>query len=101
VGPNANLKWRIGSQQKIQWTHNLGVNAAFRIELDRYNDGVYEELIAAAAPALAAAKGRFDWTVTGPPSAAARVRVSWSDNLSVSDSTDGAFQIRPPGFGER
>jgi hypothetical protein len=100
VGPNANVKWRIGSQQQIQWTHNLGANAAFRIELDRYNDGVYEELIAAAAPAFAAAKGRFNWTVTGPPSAAARVRVSWSNNLAVSDSTDGTFQIRPPAFGE-
>jgi hypothetical protein len=101
VGPNAKVKWRIGSQQQIQWTHNLGANAAFRIELDRYNDGVYEELIAAAAPALAAGKGRFNWTVTGPLSAVARVRVSWSDNLAVSDSTDGTFQIRPPAFGER
>jgi len=95
VSPNTNVKWRIGSRQTIKWTHNLGLSATFRIELDRDNDGSYEELIAAAAPASSTTKGSFAWTVTGPASATARVRVSWTGNPAVSDSSDVTFQIRP------
>jgi hypothetical protein len=94
TSPNTNVKWRIGSQHRIQWTHNVGAGETFRIELDRDNDGTYEELIAAAAPA-GATRGTFAWTVTGPPSGTARVRVSWTDNLLVSDASDVTFQIRP------
>ena len=88
------MKWRIGSLQKIKWTHNLGERATFRIELDRDDDGDYEERIATEAPAESA-KGSFGWTVTGPLSGTARVRVSWTDDLAVSDSSDVSFQIRP------
>ena len=95
VSPNTNVRWRIGSLQKIQWTHNLGGGATFRIELDRNDDGVYEELIAAHANATNDTKGSFAWTVTGPPSGTARVRVSWTDDSSVSDASDTTFQIRP------
>ena len=97
VSPNTNVKWRIGSLQTIEWTHNLGLSATFRIELDRDDDGNYEELIAAAAPADSATKGSFAWTVTGPPSGTARVRVSWTDDPAVSDASDVTFQIRPSG----
>jgi hypothetical protein len=95
VSPNTNVKWRIGSLHQIQWTHNLGLGETFRIELDRDNDGSYEEPIAAAATADSASRGSFAWTVTGPPTATARVRVAWTDNLSVSDVSDVTFQIRP------
>jgi hypothetical protein len=95
VSPNTNVKWRIGSQKEIRWTHNLGVNASFRIKLDRNDDGEYEELIAAAAPADSATSGSFAWTVTGPPSKKARVRVVWTNDPSVSDSSDATFQIKP------
>ena len=64
--------------QRIRWTHNLGLSGSFRIDVDRDNDGSYEELIAAGAPASSATKGRFAWSVTGPTSATARVRVSWT-----------------------
>jgi hypothetical protein len=94
VSPNTNVRWRIGTLQQIQWTHNLGPNV-FRIELDRTDDGIYEELIAAAAQADNPTKGSFVWMVTGPPSGTARVRTSWTDDLSVSDSSDVTFQIRP------
>jgi hypothetical protein len=95
VSPNTNVKWRIGSLQRIKWTHNLGEQAAFRIQLDRDDDGHYEELIADGAPADSATRGHFAWTVTGPVSGIARVRVSWADDPSVSDASDVTFQIRP------
>src|SRR6185436_18059133 len=58
--PNTNVRWRIGSQHIIQWTHNLGGGVTFRIDLDRDNDGNYEELISAAA-AASATRGSFAW----------------------------------------
>ena len=91
------MKWRIGSQQRIQWTHNLGHRATFRIELDRDDDGDFEELIAAAAPADDT-RGGFAWSVTGPRSGTARVRVSWTDDPDVADASDATFQIRPAGL---
>jgi hypothetical protein len=75
--------------------HSLGLRATFRIELDREDDGTYEELIAADAPADSVTGGHFAWTVTGPASGNARVRVSWTDDSGVSDSSDVTFQIRP------
>jgi hypothetical protein len=93
--PNTNVKWQIGSLQRIKWTHNLGLDATFRIELDRDADGTYEELIAAHADVDSATRGHFAWTVTGPRSGTARMRVSWTDDPGVSDSSDVTFQIRP------
>jgi hypothetical protein len=96
VSPNTNVTWRIGSQKEIRWTHNLGIDAIFRIKLDRNDDGEYEELIAAAAPANSATSGSFTWTITGPPSRTVRVRVAWTDDPAVSDSSDVTLQIKPP-----
>jgi hypothetical protein len=94
VSPNTNVKWRIGSLEKIQWTHDLGPDASFRIELDRDDDGDFEELIAAQAHAANATRGSFTWTVTGTPSGTARVRVSLTGDPGVSDTSDVTFQIR-------
>jgi hypothetical protein len=95
VSPNTNVTWRIGSLQRITWTHSLGVNTTFRIELDRHDDGNYEERIAAEAPVDSPTRGYYDRTVAGPLSGTARVRVSWTDDLAVSDASDVTFQIRP------
>jgi hypothetical protein len=97
VRPNTNLKWAIGSVKEIRWTHDVGADATFRIELDRNDDGTFEELIAADAPADSATTGRFAWTVTGPPTGRARVRVSWTDDLAVSDASDVTFRIKLEG----
>jgi hypothetical protein len=94
ANPNVNVNWRIGSVQSIKWTHNLGVRATFRIELDRNDDGNYEELIAGAALATTAQTGIFAWTVTGPPSTTARMRVSWTGNPGVWDASDVTFRIK-------
>ena len=40
-----------------------------------------------------ASSGNFAWTVTGPPTASARVRVTWSGNPAVSDLSNVNFTI--------
>jgi hypothetical protein len=59
--------------------------------------GTFEELIAPEAPADTATSGCFAWTVTGPPTGKARVRVSWTDDLAVSDASDVTFRIKLEG----
>jgi hypothetical protein len=97
VNPNTNVRWLIGSVKEIRWTHDVGADSTFRIELDRNDDGSYEELIAANAPANSPTSGAFAWGVTGPPTGKARVRVSWTDDLSVSDVSDVTFRIKLEG----
>jgi hypothetical protein len=102
TSPNTNVRWRIGSLQAIRWTHNLGLKSRFRIELDRNDDGTFEELIAAAVPAGNPTNGNFSWVVTGPPTLRARMRVSWTSNPGVSDVSNVTFRIGGQGgFGPR
>jgi hypothetical protein len=93
TSPNTNVRWRIGSLQAIRWTHNLGLKSRFRIELDRNDDGTFEELIAAAVPASNPTNGNFSWFVTGPPTLRARMRVSWTSNPGVTDISNVTFRI--------
>jgi hypothetical protein len=51
-------------------------------------------MIAAAVPNASATAGNFAWTVTGPLSNKASIRVSWTADPSVSDSSDVNFRIR-------
>ena len=95
--PNSEVRWRVGALERIQWTHTLGADATFRMELDRDDDGEYEELIAAETAVDNPGKGSFGWVVTGPPAAAARIRVSWTEDPEVADASDVTFQIRPAG----
>jgi len=96
TAPNSNVSWAAGGLQRIQWRHNLGPAARVRIELDRQDDGVFEELIAASAPSTTGTAGSHDWTVTAPNSATARVRVSWTANPGVSDVGNTTFRIAAP-----
>jgi hypothetical protein len=94
LSPNTNVNWRMGSVKEIIWAHDLGLDSTFRIELDRNDDGNFEELIAPDAPADGATSGHYAWSVTGPPSLTARIRVSWTDDPAVSDVSDVTFRIR-------
>src|SRR5262249_47789769 len=88
--------WAAGSVQTIRWTHNLGAAATFRVELTR-DAGQAWTVLAAAAPASDAAGGAFAWTVTGPSTVSARVRVTWTGRGDVTDVGDALFTInRPP-----
>jgi trimeric autotransporter adhesin len=82
--------WRIGSVQRIRWTHNLGPDSHVRVELSR-DAGMSWELLAEAVANTGSDKGSFDWTVTGPRTSRAVVRVSARGG---SDTTESLFRIR-------
>lgn len=92
TAPNTNVTWGIGALKTIKWNHNLGTGESVRIELAR--DGVnFMELIA-TVPNSGATAGTFNWTVTGPATSAAKVRVTWVQNPSVYDASNVNFKIQ-------
>jgi hypothetical protein len=93
TAPNTAVTWAVGSNQTIAWTHNLGAGTSVRIELTR-NNGAAWETLAASAPNSTATTGTFAWTVTGPPTTAARVRVVWVAKPAVSDQSKRLFRIQ-------
>jgi len=87
VNPNGGEQWRVGQSRNVQWTSS-GVAGNVRIDLAR--DGVnYTESIAGAT----ANDGIQRWTVTGPVTSSARIRVC-TTNLTVCDTSNGTFRIR-------
>ena len=92
TAPNTGVAWTIGSSRTIRWDHNLGQSAQVAVELSR-NGGTTWETIATLAN-TANTTGVATWTVTGPATTAARIRVSWTTNAVVQDVSDVNFTIR-------
>jgi uncharacterized repeat protein (TIGR01451 family) len=92
TSPNASVAWVVGSSQSISWAHNIGNGGPFNIELSR-DGGASWALIGTAVPAQTATTGSFAWTVTGPATARARMRVSWTGDAAVADVSDVDFTI--------
>jgi hypothetical protein len=85
--------WTIGTAQTIRWTHNLGATDTVIVQISR-NGGSSWTTIASGVPNGAVNAGSHVWTVTGPASTQARIRVLWTPNTSVNDRSDRSFQIR-------
>ena len=90
TAPNTALNWGIGSTQQIKWSTNLGAAAAVNIDVSR-DGGSTWNLVAASVPNT----GTYNWIVTGPASAQARIRVTWA-NGPASDSSNVNFTIAAP-----
>jgi ELWxxDGT repeat protein len=88
IAPDGPVSWGIGSSQSIAWSHNLGSATTVRIELSR-DGGASWSVLAASAPNA----GTFRWTVSGPSTGSARVRVLWAEKPAVQDESDASFQI--------
>jgi len=92
LSPNGVESWPISSTQTITWTSsNLEGNVA--ITLSRDGGLTTTQTLAT----LSTTVGSYLWTVTGSVSATCRVKVSSTDNPSISDSSDANFTISPTG----
>ena len=87
LNPDGGENWKSGQARNIQWS-SVGVVGSVRIDLAR--DGVnFTESIAGAT----SNDGVDRWTVTGPATSSARIRVCTVD-LTVCDASNGVFKIR-------
>lgn len=74
LSPAAGAVWAIGTVQDIAWTHNLASQSTSRIDVSR--DGGRTWTTLADGIPNGPRVGRYSWTVTGPPSAPALVRIT-------------------------
>ena len=96
TAPNMAVTWTVGSARLITWTtsSNFTAGATFRVELSR-DGGATFELVTASVPNATSTTGSYSWTVTGPATTQARVRVTWTVNGRVTDISNKNFTIGP------
>jgi hypothetical protein len=87
TAPNGGT-WKIGTSKQIQWTSSA-VSGNVKIELSRDGGATWAVLFASVANT-----GSQSWTVTGPATAAARIRVSSVNAPAVGDVSDANTRIK-------
>ena len=92
TAPNTDVQWLVGSGRSITWAHNLGRLEAVDIDVSR-NGGESWSVVADGVANVLDALGAFTWTVTGPPTRRALVRIRWAAGAAVADVSDVTFHI--------
>jgi hypothetical protein len=92
TSPNTNVLWTAGTIRNLTFADNLGTGQVLHLELSRDGGLTFEPITSFTT--TSATSGTFAWTVTGPPTTQARVRVTWSANSAVTDPSDVNFRIR-------
>jgi hypothetical protein len=93
TSPNTNVSWSVGSAHNITWTHNLGTAERVTIEVSQ-DGGSTWSVVAASAANTSSTSSTFSWTVTGPATTTARIRVTWVRDGTVSDVSNVNFRIQ-------
>jgi hypothetical protein len=91
TSPNTAVTWLVGSTHNISFSHNLGTGQGVTIALTR--DGVTFQPLTTLTT-TAATTGTFPWSVTGPATTSARIRVTWNGNAAVTDVSNVNFRIQ-------
>jgi hypothetical protein len=93
TSPNTNVNWAIGSNRNITWSHNLGTLEAVRIELSR-DGGTTWEVLDQSFPNSGNVTSSWPWQpVSGPATTTGRIRLTWTQNGSVTDDSNVNFTI--------
>jgi M6 family metalloprotease-like protein len=93
TSPKNGLQWTIGNTYAVTWNHNLGTLSSVKIEISR-NNGSTWSVINGSVQSSGASTGSYNWTVSGPGTSTARIRVTWTTNSGVKDASNGSFVIR-------
>jgi hypothetical protein len=88
--PTGGERWDLGNSEAVRWNSSGLVN--LRVELSRDGGQTFPEVLASSVPA---STGQFSWTVTGPPTNSAVVRVRPPSTTEISDQGK-SFQIEDP-----
>lgn len=86
--PNGGESWEVGTSQTIRWLAGAGVTNV-KIELQRTTGGSWET-IEATVPAT---DKSYPWTVTGPATSTAIVKISDTTDPLIFDMSEAVFEI--------
>jgi hypothetical protein len=87
VQPNGGQFWRVGSSKELKWT-SVGVTGNVKIELSRNGGATWEVIFASAVN-----DGSQFWTVSGPITSQARIRITSVNEPAVNDTSNANFSI--------
>jgi len=93
TAPDGGESWAINSSQNITWNATFTITDV-KIELQRTVAGAWETIIASTTN-----DGSYPWTVTGPTTSEATVKVSKVGDAGVYDTSDDIFSIVGGGGG--
>ncbi|MDO8472684.1 MAG: S8 family serine peptidase, partial [Dehalococcoidia bacterium] len=89
--PNGGETWPTTTEQTISWS-SFGVTGSVSIQLSRDGGTTWTTDIGS----VPVADGMKKWTVTGPPTSRARVRVEAASGPALSGQSDSDFTITGP-----
>ena len=89
TSPNGGESWAVGSTHPITWT-SVGITGNVQIDVSRDGGTTWSTIILNTPNT-----GKLNWTVTGPATALARIRITSIDFPGVSDPSDANFTISP------
>jgi len=92
TAPATAVSWPIASTQAISFNHNLGIGATVVIDLSR-DGGATWTTINPGFVTTSPTAGSFDWTVSGPATTAARLRLRWADDPAVASASGTSFTL--------
>ena len=88
VRPNGGERWRVGSQETIEWSGTTVGDGTVNIQLSRDDGSTWTTIITGTVN-----DGAEAWGVRTRTSRRARLRVVWTPIPSVTDTSDRAFRI--------
>src|SRR5207245_11426914 len=88
--PNGGESWPIGSVQTITWT-KTGTIGTVRLEYSTDGGVTYPNVITASTAASALS---YAWTIPDTPTAQGRVKITQTNDTSVTDASDANFSIK-------
>jgi hypothetical protein len=92
TSPNTNVAWTIGSSRNLTFSHNLGTGQVVTIDISRDGGVTYSPITSFTT--TSATSGSYAWVVTGPATTQGRVRVTWTADPAVTDTSNVNFRIR-------
>ncbi|MCB9357756.1 MAG: T9SS type A sorting domain-containing protein [Calditrichaeota bacterium] len=90
TAPNGGESWMIGTNQTITWSRNVADGPA-TVAINRsYPTGSWENI------ATSNTGNSQGWTVTGPVTSSARIRVTLNSNPAITDVSNANFSVVQP-----
>lgn len=94
TAPNTAVTWRATTKQNITFSHNLGIGQNATIELSRDGGATWSWITTLTTTSKTS--GAYSWTVSGPPTTHAKIRVTSVANPLVTDTSNVEFTIVNP-----
>lgn len=91
--PNGGESWALNTRQTVRWTYTENPGSAVQVEL--FKNGIFRQVIAAAAPIGSNGSGSFDWDISSAelPGSDYTVKITSTSFSTISDVSNSTFSL--------